>query len=91
MLEKVLQKAILNYCKANHYYAVNIYGSGMSAKGIPDIIICKNGKFIALECKVGKNTLQDDQKIHAKRILNNGGVWASPRTLDEAITVIEGT
>ena len=89
MLEKKLQKSIIDYCKNHHIYCVNIYGSGMSAKGIPDILICKNGRFIALECKVGKNTLQDDQKIHSRRIIDSGGVWFCPRTLEEAITVIE--
>ena len=68
MRESRLQSKIISYLKANGIYYVNTYGSGMTAKGVPDLLICLNGKFIAFECKVDNNGMQPDQKIHEIRI-----------------------
>lgn len=89
MRESRLQSKIIAYLKANGIYYVNTYGSGMTAKGVPDLLICLNGKFIAFECKVGVNGLQVDQQIHAIRIKRSGGKHYCPRTLEEAIKIIE--
>lgn len=89
MRESRLQSKIIAYLKANGIYHVNTYGSGMTAKGVPDLIMCINGRFIAFECKVGKNGMQPDQKIHAIRIARSDGRHYCPRTLEEAIKIIE--
>ena len=89
MKESKLQKAIINYCRANGIYVVNIYGAGFCSKGVPDLLLCVNGIFIAMECKVGDNQLQPDQIIHAKRIEMAGGRWCSPRCLEDAVAVIK--
>lgn len=89
MKESVLQKAIIDYCKAHGIYIVNIYGAGRCAKGVPDLILCVDGVFLAMECKVGKNRLQDDQVVNMRRILNSGGRWCCPRSIDDAVSAIE--
>lgn len=47
------------------FAAANGYGRA----GIPDIICCVNGKFIAIECKAGSNTTTalQDREIDAIR------------------------
>lgn len=78
MRESRLQSKIINYLKANGIYYVNTYGSGMTAKGVPDLLICLNGKFIAFECKVHDNGMQrgsrdpryQDYKIERKTLLS---------------------
>ena len=35
-------------------YHVNPFGGGYGRAGIPDIIACVNGFFLAVECKAGK-------------------------------------
>ena len=89
MKENVLQRDIIRFCSTNNIYCINIYGSGMTAKGVPDLILCINGKFVAFECKVGNNTPQIDQVINGKRIKKCGGLWFVPYSLDEAITIIK--
>lgn len=89
MKEKTLQAKIIDYCKTNGIYLINVYGSGMTAKGAPDLIGCYNGVFLAIECKVGKNVLSPAQQIHKKRILEAGGVHLTPYTLEEFITELE--
>ena len=89
MKESVLQKQIINYCRNNDIYCINIYGSGMTAKGVPDLVLCVNGKFVTFECKVGNNTPQIDQVINGKRIKKSGGLWFVPYSVEQAIAIIE--
>lgn len=82
-LEKDLQTKCLKYLKSQEIYNINIYGSGRAAKGAPDIIACINGLFVAFELKVGTNDLQDNQKIHKRRIERSHGLHFTPRTFEE--------
>ena len=89
MREKDLQKKCLNYLKGKGFYALNLYGDGMSGKGKPDIIACINGKFVAFELKVGANDMQDDQKIHKIRIERNKGFHFTPYTFMEFKKIVD--
>lgn len=81
--EKKLQDQCVKYLEKHDIYYVNVYGSGRSGKGAPDLLICLNGRFVGCELKVGTNDLQDDQKIHAIRIKRSGGIHIVPRTFEE--------
>lgn len=87
--ETKLQENAIKYLKSKHIYYINKFGDGYSAKGCPDLLTCINGKFVAFELKVGKNNMQDDQKIHKLRIERSKGLHYSPYTLDEFITIVE--
>ena len=81
--EKTLQTKCLEYLKEKDCYAINVYGSGRSAKGCPDIIACINGDFVAFELKVGNNQMQDDQVIHKIRIERANGRHYVPKTIED--------
>jgi Holliday junction resolvase len=58
--------------------SLNIYhfmppANGFGRAGIPDIVGCMDGHFIAIECKAGKGqtTALQDRELNA--ILNHGG------------------
>lgn len=87
--EKKLQDKAIKYLKDNKIYYLNQFGNGWSGKGAPDLTVCINGLFVAFELKVGENNLQDDQKIHRKRIINSGGLHFSPYTIEEFIHIVE--
>lgn len=89
MKEKKLQDQCVKYLKERGIYYINVYGSGRTAKGCPDIIVCINGRFVAFELKVGKNVMQDDQKIHKARIERNKGLHFVPYTLVEFKEIIQ--
>jgi Holliday junction resolvase len=55
-----------------YYFFPQTGGYGRS--GVPDIIICHQGKFIAIECKAGKGVLTALQKNNIDRINSNGGL-----------------
>lgn len=89
MRESNLQEKCIKYLKSKGIYYINKYGDGRSAKGAPDLYCCINGKFVVFETKVGKNDMQDDQKIHKIRIERSGGLHFVPYTLDEFINIVE--
>jgi hypothetical protein len=67
-------KAVVRKMLAKHgiYYFMPP-GMGLGRSGIPDIIGCKNGKFIAIECKAGKGKTTALQERELLAICNAGG------------------
>jgi Holliday junction resolvase len=47
--------------------------NGFGRAGIPDIVGCMDGHFIAIECKAGKGTTTALQDRELNAILNHGG------------------
>jgi Holliday junction resolvase len=54
------------------YYFYPVMG-GYGRSGIPDIIACHQGRFIAIECKAGSNTTTALQEAELKKIEDAGG------------------
>jgi len=54
-----------------YYFFPATHGYGRS--GVPDIICCLRGKFVAVECKAGKNTTTVLQDREIDAIRNAGG------------------
>lgn len=48
--------------------------NGMGRAGIPDIICCANGRFLAIECKAGKGKTTALQDRELAAIKTAGGV-----------------
>jgi pantoate kinase len=70
---KVKDKAVKVLKAHNVYYFFPVTG-GFGMSGIPDIICCHEGRFIAIECKAGKNKTTALQDAHLARIRAAGGV-----------------
>ena len=70
--KKVKQKVskILKGAEVYYFYPVT---SGYGSSGVPDIVACCNGKFLAVECKAGKNTTTALQNKNISDIRRNGG------------------
>ena len=43
-------------------------------RGVPDILACVDGRFLAIELKVTGNTLQREQEMECERIHSAGGI-----------------
>lgn len=54
-----------------YYFFPATYGMGRS--GVPDIICCVDGKFLAIECKAGDNKPTALQERELKAIADAGG------------------
>ena len=55
-----------------YYFFPATHGYGRS--GVPDIICCYKGKFIAIECKAGKNKTTALQERELDEIRSAGGI-----------------
>jgi len=65
-----------------YYFFPATHGYGRS--GVPDIIACVNGRFLAIECKAGGGKLTALQVREIKRILacNGEAIIANENNLD---------
>jgi len=70
---KVKKKVIATLKDAGVYYFYPVM-SGYGSSGIPDIIVCCSGKFLAIECKAGANKPTALQERNMQQIRDNGGV-----------------
>jgi Holliday junction resolvase len=55
-----------------YYFFPATHGFGRS--GVPDIVCCMNGIFVAIECKAGKSKTTALQDREIKRIRENKGI-----------------
>jgi hypothetical protein len=64
-------KAILKAHGA--YYAMPI-GTGLGNSGVPDFLVCHNGKFLGIEAKAGKGRTTALQEKNLRDIDRAGGL-----------------
>ncbi len=90
MRESDLIRKISEYLKTVlNLYFWKEHGGMYGTAGIPDLIVCYNGRFIGLECKVGKNKPTVLQAVTIKQIINAGGYATVVRTVEEVREIIQ--
>jgi hypothetical protein len=58
--------------------------------GIPDIVACLRGRFVAFEVKTENGRLTELQRLTLARIRAAGGVAEKVTSLDEVRQIIDG-
>lgn len=90
--EKALQDKCIRWLK-NHrnFWFLNVHGSGIQTGGVPDLLICRKGKFVAVELKRpdGKGKLHPRQRAQINRILRAGGEAVVLDDYDEFVNLME--
>lgn len=92
MKEKAIENKIKQYLKTvEDLYFFKEHGGLYGTAGVPDIICCYKGRFIALEVKApdGKATALQDATI--RRIIGAGGIARIVRSLEEVKEIIKFT
>jgi hypothetical protein len=99
MSETQLIKQILDYCRfrdlmfwrnqSGMIKTEKNYVMKFGRAGSPDIIGCYKGRFIGVECKVGKNTTTPLQEAFGKDITDRGGKYWVVYTLDDFIRELD--
>ncbi|MBP3200170.1 MAG: VRR-NUC domain-containing protein [Lachnospiraceae bacterium] len=90
MKEKTIENKIKTYLKTiDGLYFFKEHGGLYGTAGVPDIICCYKGLFIAFEVKAesGKATALQDATI--KRIRKAGGIAEVVRSVEEVKRIIE--
>lgn len=72
--EAKVKAAVKKLLDSRGIYHFSPFQAGMGRAGIPDIIVCCNGRFLAIECKAGDNKPTALQERNIQQIRDNGGI-----------------
>ena len=72
--EKKVKNEVVKILKSMGVYYFYPVASGYMKSGVPDIVCCIKGKFVAIECKAGKNKTTAIQDKNINAIRSNEGI-----------------
>lgn len=91
--EKALQDKILGWLKSHRstVWYLKVFGSGVQTGGVPDLLLCKKGKFIAIELKRpdGKGRASPRQLAQIRRIKKANGIGVVIDNYEDFIKLME--
>ena len=88
-LERNIQTAIVTAVKARGAWVVNMHGSQFGRAGVPDLILCYRGLFVALEVKQPGKRPKPLQRHEISMIRRAGGTAEIVTSKTEAIAVLD--
>lgn len=75
MTETQFKQEVQEYLNENNIYHIKYWGGGRFTKaGVPDLLCCINGRFVAVELKVNDNKASMLQEFNIKKIKMSGGI-----------------
>lgn len=89
--EKQFENKVKKYLKQlPNCWFTKIWGGGYQKAGIPDILACINGKFVAIELKsdVGKPSELQKRNVRLINEANGYGVILYPKDFEEFKNVV---
>lgn len=87
MLEKKIQREIIEYLNRNGWFVVkNIL---LSCSGFPDISAYKSGVSIFIEVKSPNGVLSELQKIQITKLSDNGFLVVVAKSIDDVRSAME--
>ena len=73
--EKIFENKVKKFLNEQNCWTVKYWGGGgFTRSGVPDLLICCNGRFIAAEIKAENGQPTVLQLITLKRITESGGI-----------------
>jgi len=91
MLEKDITNKILKHLKSlDKCYCFKEHGGSYGSSGIPDIICCYRGRFVAFEVKTAKGKTTALQDINIRKINKAGGIACVVRSVDDVKNILKG-
>lgn len=90
MAEKEIITAILKYLKTVPYcFCWKQHGGMYGMAGLPDIVACIGGRFVAFEVKTNTGKLSKLQEIMIRRIKEAKGEACKVTSVEEVIKILE--
>nr|DAN47242.1 MAG TPA: Nuclease [Caudoviricetes sp.] len=90
MLEKKVENKIKKWLKDRNYWFFKVHGSIFQPAGIPDVLACINGKFVAIEVKRTKGgTVSPLQKAQIAKIKENGGIAGVASSMEGFLEILK--
>jgi len=89
MREKQIENAIKRYLSSKGVWYIKHHANKFTKVGVPDILACWEGKFLAIEVKTPVGKLTELQKYNLEAIQNAGGISLVARSLKDVVEVID--
>lgn len=88
--EAKLSRRIMEALRLEGYFCFKVHGSEFMMAGLPDIIVCADGKFIGLETKMpqSRGNVSPRQSLVHSHIQNAGGTAEVVCSPQEALNVV---
>lgn len=86
--ESRLQRAIQHALMNRGAFVFKVHGSQYMMTGLPDLVLCYRGWFVALEVKMPGNDASPAQKLRIKQIRKAGGRAYVVRSVAAALKVL---
>jgi len=86
--ETQLKSQIKDYLDLRGVFHFPILQGLGAAKGIPDRIAVKDGRFIAIEVKAPNGRLSTYQELFRDRLTQAGGVYIEARSLEDVMRIL---
>lgn len=74
MREKPFELKLRKYLESRGHWVVKYFANGYTKSGIPDLLACVNGRFVAIEVKGDGGYLSPLQVYTIGKIKDSGGV-----------------
>ena len=88
--EKAVENKIKKWLKDKGYWFFKVHGSIFQPSGIPDILACIDGKFVAIEVKRTKGGVVSPlQKAQIAKIKENGGIAGVATSMEEFLGILK--
>ena len=88
--KKIINNKFLKYLKNQPCcFAFKEFGGLYGTAGIPDVLCCYNGKFVAFEVKTPNGKLSKLQEIILQKIQNANGIACKVTSLDEVKEILK--
>lgn len=72
--EKAFEDKIKRFLKARGYYFVKFFANRMTKTGVPDILACVRGRWVAIEVKAANGRASPLQLWNREQIRQAGGI-----------------
>ena len=79
--EQRIQTEIIKYLQSEGAYTVKTMVA--NSMGVPDILVCLDGRFIGIEVKKEDGVVSKMQEHHIKSIKASGGIAFIARSVDD--------
>jgi Holliday junction resolvase len=83
LTEKQIENKIKRLLADRGAYYFKHFGCKFSKAGVPDLIACLGGRFVAIEVKREDGKLSELQKINLQQINNAGGIGIVVQSVEE--------
>lgn len=72
--EKQFENTVKKWLKSKNIWYVKYFGNGYSTAGIPDLLCCVNGHFVAIEIKAENGVVSELQNHTLREIHHSRGI-----------------